>query len=425
MALFPTILIITGADIFKENISSTNTVRSFIGAWPKEKLYQIVCKDTGFGLRGVQDNNVFYLEHQDIILGRYHLKKRNKTQPLLEGYVRKEKTFVTKIKELGRYIYLSLPYNISSSLKKFIDKSHADIIYVPNTSPQSFNLAERISKRYNLPILPHFFDDWPNAIYKDAEWAWILRLIFERWFKRFMRRCSSIICIGDAMCKEYRKRYGEKTYTPLMRSVEPWPLKGKQQDGIIDFFYAGSLYLGRNETIAILAKSVEKLGLSDKVRINIYTSERDWKLSSKLFSNHRSLKYGGHINQQQLRNIIDTKTDVVLMIESFSEQYLDFTRLSMSTKIVEDLASGHPIFAIGNKEQGSILYLEENGAAITATNEAGIKKGLQRIMNGDDLEGITKAAKSLFYSNHTTKAQEEKFYNAVITAINDKGHGEI
>lgn len=428
MRYYPNILILTFDDVFKSNVQYTYTVRSFLGEWPKDKIYQLVCKDEWSDVRGKQNDHLFNLRREDKYLCfLHHRKKPVKGGPLSSGYTKgdKRKNFIAKLKEVCKYALGVLPYRISTSLDDYIRQSKVQVVYITPGYPQACNLAIRLANRYGIAILPHFLDDWPNAIYTDADWGWILRKFFTKSFSKFMKRCNSVICIGEAMCHEYRNRYGEKQYTPLMRSIDPRKLKGKKTDSILNFFYAGSLYLGRNKTISLLCDQIEILGMQARIRISIYTTENDWLQSQSLLSKYNFINYGGSINQRQIDDYIDTKTDVVLIVESFNSEYLKYTRLSMSTKIAESLASGHPIFAIGNREQGSIKYLHANEAAIVATNANEIQEGLIQILGNQSQKTLIESAHCLLLKNHTSKAQEEKFYNAVMAAISDKNHGKI
>ena len=56
------------------------------------------------------------------------------------------------------------------------------------------------------------------------------------------------------------------------------------------------------------------------------------------------------------------KYDLLVHIESFEKKYTNKTKLSISTKIPEYLATGRPILAVGPRDISSIKYIKEIGS---------------------------------------------------------------
>jgi glycosyltransferase involved in cell wall biosynthesis len=59
--------------------------------------------------------------------------------------------------------------------------------------------------------------------------------------------------------------------------------------------------------------------------------------------------------------------DVLVHVESFDEDIARFTRLSLSTKLPEYLASGRPLLGIGPQALASMKYIRECGAGLVVT----------------------------------------------------------
>ena len=64
----------------------------------------------------------------------------------------------------------------------------------------------------------------------------------------------------------------------------------------------------------------------------------------------------------------NNEADILLHVESFNEKMKKYTRLSISTKIPEYLASKRLIIAIGPVDIASIEYLKDNKAALILDN---------------------------------------------------------
>ena len=106
-----------------------------------------------------------------------------------------------------------------------------------------------------------------------------------------------------------------------------------------------------------------------------------------------------------------------MLLESFDENLLNYTRLSLSTKIPEYLSSGKPIFAAGHSEQGSIKYLNEYNAAYVTTDKNNIESAFIDFIEENEIEKKLYTAKKLFLQNHEIKKQQELFLSLLNLTI--------
>ena len=184
------------------------------------------------------------------------------------------------------------------------------------------------------------------------------------------------------------------------------------------YIYAGSLYLGRHETLKCLCDIISRHAISN-IEIIIYTKSDAWEELSNQFIAYKFLKYGGYLNQNELMLKVKD-SDGLLFLESYDLNLLEYTRLSMSTKIPEYLSSGKPIFAGGHLCQGSIKYLYENEAAYVATNVDELESSFLKFLNNIDSQRIIENAYHLFKKRHERNNQQEVFYNLIMKAINNE-----
>ena len=105
-----------------------------------------------------------------------------------------------------------------------------------------------------------------------------------------------------------------------------------------------------------------------------------------------------------------------MFVESLKEEMLEYTRLSMSTKIPEFLSCGRPIFAIGNSRQGSISYLKEHQAAFVVDDLNQIEICFKEFLNIENQIQIVNNAKGLFLKNHI-KNQQKAFFLSLINKV--------
>ena len=229
----------------------------------------------------------------------------------------------------------------------------------------------------------------------------------------WVKKISFGFVISEKMAIEYDKIF-HIPFKPLMNCIdnEKYMLNAvnyKNNEEIV-FSYFGGLHLKRWETLLILAKALKELShlYTQKLVIKIYTSSanRNSYSSSIIIEN---VKFCNSIDHE----LVITKmlcSDFLIHVESFDEDSIKYTRLSISTKIPEYLASRIPIIAIGPVKTASIEYLIDNECAYVASssNYEGIKKMLIEALSAKNKEKILLNGQQTICKNHS-KTQIELF----------------
>lgn len=401
---YPKVLIIGTEDVFSCNTSISLTIRSFMEDWPSDCVHQVIC---GTGSPTAES---YILTNKDRYF--YGLFSRKKVRPTSikrnEAHFYSNKRSVKQIlKQVLVDIYCSLPYKYKNELDSFIDEFKPDVIYSCTSNPAVIRLVEKIVKKKKIPFIPHFFDDWPSDL--NIKSSYFCRRD-TKLVERIIHNAPAVLCICELMCREYEKRYNYNHFYSLMHSVYPMDKTNVVSDDKT-LIYAGSLYLSRYKTLVELCKVVSKL--NDKnVRLVLYTTSQAWEELKEYFAPYHFVVYGGFINQDELTHRINEAYGLVF-VESFDEEMLHYTRLSMSTKIPEYLSSGRPILAIGNDCQGSISYLKENKAAYMVTRIEDLKTVIPQFINREGWDNLSNNANKLFYSNHHRDSQKEHFRSII------------
>lgn len=420
---YPKILILCSEDIFKTNSSGSFTIRSLVGSIPSDNIYQILCFDD-LTEAGRIDEHHYVLNSKDIVLGRFLRRRRNQLSqaiiPTREVAKRNSDNVNIKsiIKSKGIDLYKSLPYHISKDLLVFINDSHINLIYTATSMPRVIMLLDSLSKRLHIPAIPHFFDDWPNVTFNNSS---ILRCLFRRKLNKVIHKAPYSLCISQLMCDEYTTRYHYNHFLPFMHSVKREERANEVVNDSQHLLYAGSLYLGRYETLLALCDTIQKYKI-DNIIIEVYTKSEAWGELNSVFKPFPFVKYSGFIGQEELMNRI-RESDGLLFFESFYKDILSYTRLSLSTKVPEYLSSGKRIFAAGNAAQGSIKYLSDNGAAYVASNEQSLESVFLNFINGKDEEIILKNAHELFNKNHDINKQQSRFLRIIQESMSNEEVG--
>jgi hypothetical protein len=269
-------------------------------------------------------------------------------------------------------------------------------------------LTLRCSIKYNISIIPHFMDDWISTIYTGSIWLRIPRRSLLHSLDHLLNFTKIGLCISQKMCEEYKVKFN-KRFLPLMNVVNMdyfrsghKDIKNKLNELVFTFF--GGLHLNRWKTLLLVSDVLNSLSvnLEKNLKLEIYTSEDNIKKYSAKFkcSNvtfHKFIEHEDACLEMQ-------KADFLLHVESFDESVIRFTRLSISTKIPEYLASWNPIIAIGPANIASIEYLNENDCAyiVSNLNYNEIEKLLLESINGHNNGLFLQNKLRLVETNHSS-----------------------
>ena len=401
------ILIITGVNL-TSNSATDITLRSYFENVPKEKLLILTMKDTNqpFARTVIIKSEIFGKLRkffQKILLNKVdQIDGRN----LIPGAIVDDNNVISikqKMFAVGTAYIDMFYHNISKNVIKTIDGFKPEVIYTIPCAIGLIRLTNRISNRYNIPVVPHFMDDWISTIYTGNVLLKLPRIILLFYFKRMLKYIRVGLCISKKMCEEYEIKY-HKEFLALMNTINLKNfrvlhngIKNKSNELVFTFF--GGLHLNRWRSLLTLSEVLISLSsiINKSLILEIYTS----KDNIEKFSN--KFKYQNVI----FHDFIDSKSaylkmqesDFLIHVESFDDSVIKFTRLSISTKIPEYLAAGTPIIAIGPLNIASIEYLNENKCAYVITNLNNYK--MQNIL----LSAI-KGVNDRFYSQNSLQLVE-------------------
>lgn len=239
------------------------------------------------------------------------------------------------------------------------------IFYVGGNFGFSHKIALHLSKKYKIPLVVYFTDDYLlHPIYKN---------IFEKiqhkrmysFYKKTVQHASLCFGIGDLMCKEYTAYFG-KSFYPLINIVKLNKLSFKSKtESSIKICYFGGLHLFRWKMISRLGKILNQTSLSLGIDIilQVYTtSEYTYKIKKSF--EESSVYYMGAVYGREFQKKLE-EADILLHVESDDKYYRSLTKLSVSTKIPEYLSTGKCIIAFGPSEVASIKLLKDHSIGYT------------------------------------------------------------
>ena len=129
-------------------------------------------------------------------------------------------------------------------------------------------IVKYLKKHTNCKIVLFIADDVYGAI---DNVAWYRQCYLRKEFEKCIEYSDKLYAVSEEMCELYEQRFNkpvEVLYKGCDLSTEP---KGFLNEPI-KIVYAGNLYYGRDDTLAELAKALEKINSTKTVaKLEIYT----------------------------------------------------------------------------------------------------------------------------------------------------------
>ena len=195
------------------------------------------------------------------------------------------------------------------------------------------------------------------------------------------------------------------------RPYTPQPLNKPLQ-----FVYTGSLIIGRDKTMALIADAINEINIEYgevKAELNIYSKDEPVdEVMSRL--NNGASHHRGFIQRSEVDRV-QSEADVVVFAESLVGKSANIAKLSFSTKITDYLANGKCVFAVGKDYIAPIDYFIRNDSAIVSTDESQIKKNLKMLIENSALiEEYSRKAYDCAVRNHEKSMVDKRFIESMV-----------
>ena len=105
------------------------------------------------------------------------------------------------------------PCCLPDEAAKWVREFRPHVIYSCFGNARMIKLALKASQvAGNIPIVPHFMDDWPSTLYADGKLFNIPRRAVEELLRKMFEKFPIGLCIGESMAEEYKMRYELEFY---------------------------------------------------------------------------------------------------------------------------------------------------------------------------------------------------------------------
>lgn len=383
---FKNVLILNNYSMFEANPVGI-TLQNIFNEWPDNRLFEIFrYSTTRLELNKIKiksfrlpagclpiDNIIRKIAHKEIA--------REKKPDTFHISLDKRLSINQRIKIAGKYLSESLfMCNKNSKIYKELEKYNPQVIYTIGESLFTLKASLYFSKKFNIPVVVHYMDNWRETIYPPE--LKIINYLFSLNLKKIERKMKHGLVISPKMKEEYSLN-NNITYSVLLNSVE-LPLESVRdtqynntQKNII-FTYIGGLHLNRWESLLEIEKCI--LELNEKgiaAKLNIYTPDPDKTNFQDKFNNNVTV-FKGFLPHDKISQAYQA-ADILVHVESFHNQVINYTKYSLSTKIPECMATGKPILCYAPGYLAVAEYINNTRAGISTDNYTELLKAATQL----------------------------------------------
>ena len=261
------------------------------------------------------------------------------------------------------------PTRVPASTTRAISLFRPQAVHSLLGGVRAMRLALAVSEQYNIPIVPHFMDDWPDNLFADGRLWGIPRRAAVHDLTAVLRRTPVALTIGDEMRAEFQERFGipcevvgnSVDLVQYRPSIPPAPPSDRPT-----LRYVGGLHLGRDELIGRVAVAMAaQQPTQNPWTIELYIPDSDSPIGRRLDALHPNVTYRGSLAPDDVPAALTSAT-AQLFVESSDPSIARFTRLSVSTKVPQYVAANRPVLVFGDEDQGSVRALLQSGLGVYA-----------------------------------------------------------
>lgn len=362
---YPRVLIVNGDRIATAGAMGI-TLNNLFAGWPSDRLVQIFTSALPSPRRSDFEYRLRPLERRGLSLLRAGNIASREARPA--GICASTNTPGERPKPISDFLRSELrnwldllPYQLPGDVEKALVDFRPNLVYACLGKIQISNLALHCAKLCNVPIVPHFMDDWMSTEYADRPDMVIQRRVLLRTAHKVLDSAPFGIAISDLMAEEYSATYGIPFHSFVNCAHVPEraePEAPFDREGGPRLIYVGRLHLGRWRPLKDIGDALASLNREGTAgKLYVYAPKFDIaKYGQRLMG--PGIEVAGSITPDQVAGVL-AGGQVLVHVESFEPTIRRYTRLSLSTKIPQYAAIGRPIFCYGPGEVASLRFVEK------------------------------------------------------------------
>ncbi len=373
----PRVLIVS-IDPLSETSNNGKTFASFFHGYPSHKLGQLYFHRTL--PRSEACNNYYRISDEDALrlvarktphLGG-RVNRETKADRFLSPKINSALASSAAVRVIRAAVLQKILAAENDSLSGWLRELRPEVIFFcGGDATQLYPLVLNIAQRFDSRIAFYITDDYILPVIAGGPFAWLRRRLVRRRVLEVCELSSLVLTIGDKMRGVYAEQFGVQSKSIMNLSSDEaslHPRRIRHPKDPLWLSYAGGLHLNRWKVLAKIGASLDRLASEGIVgELHIYSAtELDTKMLRSL-QKCRSIRLEGRAGRLELLDVY-ARSDILVHVESFAPRDRVSTRLSVSTKIPEYLASGRTILAVGPGDVASMEYLCSINAALVGTS---------------------------------------------------------
>lgn len=230
-------------------------------------------------------------------------------------------------------------------IKKYLKNNHIDVVYVTGAPFSSFLIAYWIKKKFNIPYLLDYRDDWIDNPFSEIPFY---KKIFEKFLeKKIVNQSAAAITVSTPIKEIIARRNHGINIKVITNGFDGEEIKPNlKKNKKLKMIYAGSFYKKRSPLMffCALSKLIDEQKINpNKILVDIYGQSMDENIENmiKQFNLDKIVRFKEHLPHKLLLKKFNDY-DVFLMILGI---YKNVSGV-FSGKIFEYIAFGKPILAI-------------------------------------------------------------------------------
>ena len=310
----------------------------------------------------------------------------------------------------------------SKALKQFVQDVNPDILFIPIFPTVYMGWIQRyVIRKTKKPFVCYLADD--NYSYDSCKG--VMSYLHRFWLRKNVRwlstHCSQMFVIVEKEKEDTDKLFGTnsviltKAIDFSNRPFNPHPLNSP-----IRFVYTGSLIIGRDKTMAMIADAINKVNEEAgeiKACFDIYSGDEPVAEVMEHLNNG-ACKHRGFLQRSEVDRV-QSEADVVVFAEALEGKDSNIARLSFSTKITDYLANGKCILAVGKEDIAPIDYFQRNDSAIIAHDKQEIYQQISKIVASPEIiSEYSKKAYDCAVRNHEKQTVHGRFIENMCKVVN-------
>lgn len=309
----------------------------------------------------------------------------------------------------------------SKTLNQFVQDVDPDLLFIPIFPTVYMGWIQRyVIRKTKKPFVCYLADD--NYSYDSCKG--VLSYLHRFWLRKNVHwlstHCRQMFVIVEKEKEDTDKLFGTNSVI-LTKAIDfsNRPYKPHPLNNPIRFVYTGSLIIGRDKTMAMIADAINRVNEEAgevKACFDIYSGDEPVAEVMEHLNNG-ACKHRGFLQRSEV-NRVQSEADVVVFAEALEGKASNIARLSFSTKITDYLANGKCILAVGKKDIAPIDYFERNDSAVIAYNEEDIYKQVSRIVKNPELVSeYGKKAYDCAVRNHEKQTVNHRFIETMCNVV--------